>query len=494
MNDDARKLLSALLELPRVEQFQLVSEIITVTDGPQAGGGEQALLGEIDSLRNELEDQRRAMAESLESHEREFGDLVRERDEAGLAADEIAGEREDARDTIENLQRKLEEEREHAERLAKDRQLREISAEFKISTLMEEHRTERVQMVGRHESELTQVARERDGAKAGARSAAEAFDDLQRRASERREAAEQRLNELSTELTTTKGEVDALVGELQEATRSADRTEASLEEDHHRTLAEMLEAHEQQIAQVAGQRDGALDEAERMAEALEAERKQLDERFDAARGEAEQEVERLVAERNAAQDQATALDERATAAQRELTKINEDHSNAQADSRLNAAALNESSDKFIVELVESHEKELLALAQQRDETRTQAVTVADAVAQAKIDAIRLTKALEEERSKAARLASEREAAALQLDRMAEEREASTRRAAEVMAGSDKFVAELLESHERELTSAKRQRDFAKQQSADAVRQMAEMKVTLMRLKTLQSGTADLKTS
>jgi hypothetical protein len=492
MNDDTRKVLSALLELPRLEQFQLVSQVMTVADGPQVGGGEQALLGEIDNLRNELEDQRKATAEILERHEREFGDLALQRDEAGLAADELAGEREEARDTIEDLQRKLNEERDHADRLDKDRKKRAISAEFKLDELTEEHRDERDTMIGRHERELSQLARERDGAKAGARSAAEAFDDLQQRATQRREAAELRLHELSAELTTTKADVDGLVGELQDATQSADQTEAGLEEDHHRTLAQMLETHEQQIAQVAGQRDGAIEEAERMAEALEAERKELDERFDAVRTEAENEVERLIAERDGAQDQAAALDERATAAQRELTRLDEEHSNTQADSRLKAAALTDSSDKFIVELLEGHEKELLALSKQRDEARTQATTVADEVAQAKLDTIRLTKSLEEERSKAARLASEREAAALKLDRMAEEREASTRRAAEVMAGSDKFVAELLEGHERELDSARRQRAFAKQQSADAVRQLAEMKVTLMRLKTLQSGTADLE--
>ncbi|RLB47195.1 MAG: hypothetical protein DRI90_26600 [Deltaproteobacteria bacterium] len=194
-----------------------------------------------------------------------------------------------------------------------------------------------------------------------------------------------------------------------------------------------------------------------------------------------------MAERDAAQEEVDQLASDWQAATELAERLTAEHRDADRSFKSDAAKLSEKQDKFIEELLEGHEQDRAALGRQRDEAKALADAVAQQLAETKQEVDRYVAALAEERQRAAQIAGEREAEAQKADRLAEEREASTREAAKVAAEQDVFLAELLEGHDRAIAAAKRERDFAKQQGKAATRELAELKITAMRLKGAQTG-------
>ncbi|MBW2524340.1 MAG: hypothetical protein JRI23_09205 [Deltaproteobacteria bacterium] len=50
------------------------------------------------------------------------------------------------------------------------------------------------------------------------------------------------------------------------------------------------------------------------------------------------------------------------------------------------------------------------------------------------------------------------------------------------AEQDQFLADLLEGHDRELAALRRERDYAREQAKAAIRELADLKITVVRLK------------
>jgi chromosome segregation ATPase len=289
--------------------------------------------------------------------------------------------------------------------------------------------------------------------------------------------AEHTIEELRLQLADARADVQALSAQRDRAADAAREVEEQLGKDRDRTINRLVEQHERELVMFLTERDGAMEEAQRAqfeaasaAHQLLAERKMLDDLL----AESASQADKLVAERDLAAEQARDLAETRRAAEAELREL-EAHLIALEDERRRQAS------KLDDELLAGHEKQVAVLARQRDEALSQRDSVADQVEQAKREAAQAAAALEQERERAAKLAGDRETAALRLDRLASEQESSTRRAAELQAEHDDVVARLLQNHERELASARRQLEFAKEQGRNAERDIAALKETIARL-------------
>ncbi|MBW2452897.1 MAG: hypothetical protein JRI68_00205 [Deltaproteobacteria bacterium] len=437
-----------------------------------------------------LEDHAVALAELAASHDEELARVAGERDVAQLEAEEQHAQFKDTLLSVGTLERELAEERDRADRLAFELDQATEGAARQATTLEEERLKSIIELEARDERALAALTRERDAALAKAAAVTDDVDELRQmlefRASDL-DQAERRYEATHDELMEVKQYVNGLAAELQEVVQSAERQTAALDQDHRKALADILDDHERQMAEMASERDGAWQEAERAAAERETARQALDAELAEAKQQAELEAERLMAERDAALDEVDHLAKDWRAAAELAERLAGEHEVAEQRTRRESTQAEADQDKFIEELLEDHDRDLAVLGSQRDEAQALSDAVARQLAEAREGAERLATALGEERDNAAQIAADREAAAKKADRLAEEREASTREQARVAAEQDEFLAELLEGHDRGLAAAKRERDFAKQQAKATARELAELKITIMRLKGQQAG-------
>lgn len=332
----------------------------------------------------------------------------------------------------------------------------------------------------RHERDFGDMARQRD-------EASERADDR----SVQLETAERTIDDQRNQIDRLVVDAELLAAQRDEAAAEAREFEAILEEDHLRTIAKLVEDHQRELLAFASQRDGAMIDAERAAIEVQAAweradqatrelqdtRRKLDDLISASTSE----VDRLAGELDAARGQVNDLAEMRKSAEAEILRVGEQFMAVEEEKSKQLARVTDNQDRFIVELVEGHEKALAALAQQRDEALSQRDVVAEKVAKARGDAELAAGVLEAERRRVASLATEREEAALQLDKLAAEAESAMRREALLRAEQDALVAKILEGHRRELASALRQRDFASQTAKAASKDIADLKATIVRL-------------
>jgi len=420
--------------------------------------------------------------------EQNLAALAKERDFALAEAEKLAVEFEQVRMELDTVRAERDELQDDTIRLAEERDESLDAAQREAAEAAEEHDLALAELRDELESRLADVARERDDAVTAAAAAEDEIDALRLEIEARiadRDEAERRYDGAVDELTETQSEMSRMAQEFQRGMELADKQAATLEEDHHRTRAEMLEAHERQMIELAAKLDAAVEEAERTAAEREAERDALDEQLAKTKLEAEAAATQLQAERDAALEEIGQLANDWEAATEVAERLNQEHAQAVTRSEVEAAKRTENQDEFIAELLEDHEKDVARLAAQREEAQRQADGLEQQIAEGRLEAERLAAALEQEREQAAELAAQREAEAQKVDRLAEEREAEMRQAAKVAAEQDDFLADLLEGHDRELAGLRRERDYAREQAKAAIRELADLKITVMRLQTAQ---------
>ena len=179
--------------------------------------------------------------------------------------------------------------------------------------------------------------------------------------------------------------------------------------------------------------------------------------------------------------------------------------------------LEEDHRQMMAEVARAHERELLEALELRDGAVAEAERAAEGAALARLEIERLTRALEDERHELDELLLRRtaegqrryEAVMQQLDaeqtratRLADERDRALAELAlggratpscemaSVLAQHDDFIAELLESHEREIATARREHDITRAELEVAMRQLTEIEITAGRRRAASSRAAE----
>ena len=181
--------------------------------------------------------------------------------------------------------------------------------------------------------------------------------------------------------------------ELSEAGQLADRQTSLLDKDHKRTLTAMRLNYEHQLAAKGHQRDGARETAERCREERDKARQDLMLSLAAAKRGAGREAARLVDERDAARAEAQRLHGDCEATSQASAQLADKHEQARILAQREATELTHNQDEFIVELLDDSERQLAAVARERDAAQDRIDGLALQLAKTDADAERVAEAL-----------------------------------------------------------------------------------------------------